>query len=44
MSGITQLLPVVGDVKPESIAQTSGFKDYDLIEVSTAKISPLGKM
>ena len=27
MSGITQLLPVVGDVKPESIAQTSGFKD-----------------
>ena len=23
---------VVGDVKPESIAQTSGFKDYDLIE------------
>lgn len=32
MSGITVLLPVVGDVKPDSIAQTSGFKNYDLIE------------
>lgn len=37
MSGITQLLPVVGDVKPESIAQTSGFKDYDLIESINGK-------
>lgn len=32
MSGITTLLPVVGDVKPDSVAESSGFKEYDLIE------------